>query len=178
VAPVRLARPWNLRTWTVLAILLLGLAPGHFGCASPAGADEPDARVDQARAAVEAGEFERALELLRPAAREGDPRAQLGLGTLYASGRGVEKDDAEAARWFRLAADQGNALAQYNLGICYLEGRGVDEDAIEGFKWISLSASQGFQPARKVHPVLAGSLDREEREEGKRRAREWSPSPR
>ncbi|MGH0034961.1 MAG: tetratricopeptide repeat protein [Myxococcota bacterium] len=148
---------------------------GLVGFADRALAGEPDARVEEARAAVEAGEFARALALLRPGAESGDPRAQVGLGTLYASGRGVEQDDAEAARWFRRAAEQGDALAQYNLGICYLKGRGVDEDAVEAFKWISLSASQGFPPARKTHPAVARGLDRQAREEGKRRARDWSP---
>jgi TPR repeat protein len=134
-----------------------------------------DSRVVDARAAVEAGDYERALALLRPAAEEGDPQAQVGLGTLYASGKGVEQDDAEAVRWFRRAAEKGHALAQYNLGICYLKGRGVDEDGVEAFKWISLSASQGFPPARQSHAAVAGTLTHDEREEGKRRAREWSP---
>ena len=37
------------------------------------------------------------------------PAAQFYLGLMYASGEGVPKDDAEAARWFRLAAEQGYA---------------------------------------------------------------------
>jgi len=35
---------------------------------------------------------------------------------MYDKGRGVPKDDAEAAKWSRKAAEQGNATAQTNLG--------------------------------------------------------------
>src|SRR3954447_2185866 len=66
-----------------------------------------------------------ALRLLRPLADQGNAVAQFSLGFMYAHGRGVSKDDALAAEWFRLAADQGNALAQNNLGVMYANGRGV-----------------------------------------------------
>ena len=41
------------------------------------------------------------------------------------NGRGVSKDEAEAAKWFRKAADQGHAAAQYNSGYAYDNGQGV-----------------------------------------------------
>jgi hypothetical protein len=37
------------------------------------------------------------------------------LGSLYAEGRGVARDLAEAARWYRKAADAGNAEAERAL---------------------------------------------------------------
>ena len=40
------------------------------------------------------------------------------LGVMYANGKGVLKDDAEAVKWTRLAADQGLANAQYTSGSC------------------------------------------------------------
>jgi TPR repeat protein len=36
---------------------------------------------------------------------------------MYADGRGVPQDHAEAVRWYRLAAEQGNAFAQFRLGV-------------------------------------------------------------
>ena len=42
---------------------------------------------------------------------------------MYANGRGVEQDDAEAVKWYRLAAEQGGAAAQFNLGWMYANGR-------------------------------------------------------
>jgi len=45
----------------------------------------------------------------RLAADQGFAFAQVNLGFLYANGRGVPQDDAEAARWFRQAAEKGHA---------------------------------------------------------------------
>ncbi len=47
-----------------------------------------------------------------PRRRAGQRPRAVNLGVMYASGKGVPKDDAEAVRWYRLAAEQGNALAQ------------------------------------------------------------------
>ena len=43
------------------------------------------------------------------AADQGDAAAQFRLGLAYRTGRGVEKSDEEAARWYQKAADQGHA---------------------------------------------------------------------
>jgi TPR repeat protein len=47
------------------------------------------------------------------------------LATLYAEGRGVEKNSKQAAVWYRKAADQGDPRAQYDLGVMYEYGNGV-----------------------------------------------------
>ena len=47
------------------------------------------------------------------------PRAEYNLAVCYASGHGVDKDPAEAVKWFRKAAEQGDPNAQYNLAVCY-----------------------------------------------------------
>jgi hypothetical protein len=44
---------------------------------------------------------------------------------MYENGRGVAKNDAEAAKWYRKAAEQGNALGQENLRRMQQAGRGV-----------------------------------------------------
>ena len=64
-------------------------------------------------------------ELLQKAIGERDAEAQLGLGILYSTGVGVEKNDATAVEWLRLSAEQGNARAQSKLGKCYADGVGV-----------------------------------------------------
>jgi TPR repeat protein len=65
---------------------------------------------------------------LRLAAEQGDAGSQLDLGWKYEHGKGVEKDEAEAARLYGQAAEQGHARAQYNVGICYTNGKGVGKD--------------------------------------------------
>jgi hypothetical protein len=53
----------------------------------------------------------RAVELYCAAAKRGDAEAQFSLGWMYANGRGVRRDDATAAIFFRLAAEQGHQHA-------------------------------------------------------------------
>ncbi len=67
---------------------------------------------------------------------------------MYATGRGVPQDDAEAVRWFRLAAEQGHATGQYNLGFRYDAGQGVPQDAAEAARWFRLAAEQGDASAQ------------------------------
>jgi TPR repeat protein len=64
--------------------------------------------------------------------------AQSQLGRMYASGRGVWKDDTEAAKWYRQAADQyrkaanfGNEHGQYAVGKMHFAGEGVPQDYAE-----------------------------------------------
>jgi len=76
-------------------------------------------------------------------AEQGDANAQLFVGTLYAKGAGVARDDAEAARWFGKAAAQGQAEAQTRLGLAYASGDGVPHDPAEAVKWYRLAAEQG-----------------------------------
>ena len=73
------------------------------------------------------------------------------LGGMYADGRGVLKDDAEAVRWYRLAADQGLAVAQNSLGFMYANGEGVLKDDAEAVRWFRLAADQGDGRCA-VHP--------------------------
>ena len=83
------------------------------------------------------------LDTVRQAAEQGDATAQFNLGNMYASGRGVLEDDAEAVRWYRLAAEQGDADAQFYLGVMYASGDGVPEDDAEAVKWYRRAAEQG-----------------------------------
>ncbi len=82
------------------------------------------------------------LELVELAA-EGDTEAQYWVGYAYYLGEGVEDDDEEAVRWFRMAAEQDHTSAQYYLGHAYLNGLGVEEDHEEALKWFRKAAEQG-----------------------------------
>lgn len=62
----------------------------------------------------------------------------------YEQGRGVNQNDVEAARLYRLAADQGLARAQFILGLCYRSGRGVSEDPVEAVRLFRLAADQVY----------------------------------
>ena len=87
-------------------------------------------------------------EATRREAEQGDAIAQERLGTMYAEGRGMAQDDAEAVRWWRLAAEQGLAAAQGNLGFMYFNGRGVAQDDAEAIQWYRLAAEEGDAAAQ------------------------------
>jgi TPR repeat protein len=101
-------------------------------------------------AAYERGDIPRALQAWQSAAEQGDALAQYNLGALYANGRGVKKDMAEAAKWYRKAAEQGNPLAQYYLGGLYEKGEGVNLDRAEAAKWYRKAAAHDVPQAQEA----------------------------
>jgi len=80
-----------------------------------------------------------AAKLYAPAALQGDPYAQCGLGECYASEEWLEHNEEEAVKWYRAAAERGVHLAQLLLGECYRAGKGVPRDIEEGEKWLRLA---------------------------------------
>jgi hypothetical protein len=64
------------------------------------------------------------------------------LAALYASGRGVAKNDAEAARWYRKAAEKGSSTAMSKLGDMYAQGRGVAKNDAEAARWYRWAAEE------------------------------------
>jgi TPR repeat protein len=93
-------------------------------------------------------DYLKAIQVWRPTAQAGDPAAQYRLGVMYAEGKGVAPNDAEAALWFERAAEQGEPMAQYNLGASYAEGTGVRKDMAAAAKWFRRAADQGVSLAQ------------------------------
>lgn len=82
-------------------------------------------------------------------AENGDADAQWWAGSYYEDGDGVNKDPAEAVKWFRKAAEQGNAYGQKSLADCYQLGKGIDKDEAEAAKWYRKAADQGNEYAQE-----------------------------
>lgn len=95
-------------------------------------------------AAYRDGDYAKAAQLWRPLADKGDAEAQYRLGSMYAEGKGVERNDATALMWFQRAAERGNAAAQYNVGASYAAGVGVEKNDAEAAKWFRRAADQGM----------------------------------
>ncbi len=121
-----------------LTALFLGVAYFLF----QAGAAEPTE-----------GERKRFLETMVKA-EKGDAKAQTILGIFYQDGRGVAKDEVEAANWYRKAADQGDAAAQSLLGVMYADGLGVVKDEAEAAAWYRKAADQGKASAQLYLGVM------------------------
>ena len=98
--------------------------------------------------AQEATTSEEDVQLTREAAEQGVAVAQYVLGVMYASGRGVARDDALAAQWYRRAADEGDSRAQHNLALMYTTGQGVQQDDAEAVRWFRRAAEQGVPEAQ------------------------------
>lgn len=73
--------------------------------------------------------------------------AQYDLGLMYQTGKGVDKNLAEARRLYTKAAEQGHTIAQRNLGFMYLKGEGGAGSAEK--------AAECFQSAAKNNDVVA-----------------------
>jgi len=84
----------------------------------------------------------------KDSAEQGDAEAQFNLGWCYDDGRGVEKDYAEAVKWYLKAAARNFAPAQFNLGYCYANGQGVRKDKVEAVEWYRKAAEQNYTPAQ------------------------------
>ncbi len=108
-----------------LALIAALCAGFTLGLTAPAWAG-----FDEAEAAYELGDYETAIRELRPLAEQGHAKAQVMLGGMYASGKGVPQDYAEWVKWYRKAAEQGHAKAQNKLGLMYKDGQGVSQDYV------------------------------------------------
>ena len=104
--------------------------------------------MEDGLAAYQAKDYAKAIALWRPLADSGLAAAQYRIGVMYAEGKGVATNDAEAALWFERAAVQGDASAQYDLGASYAEGVGVRKDAVTAAQWFQRAADQGFPLAQ------------------------------
>lgn len=81
------------------------------------------------------------LHALQAQATQGDIEAQNRLGELYAKGRGVPQDYAQARAWYEKAAAQGHPMAQNNLAELYFAGLGGPSDYVRAYMWVSLAAT-------------------------------------
>ena len=88
------------------------------------------------------------VELLNLAnENDADPYVQFFVGKCYMFGRGVNRNDVEAARFLRVAASRQLAEAQFNLGILHMLGRGVEQNDEKAVQMLQLAADQQFARA-------------------------------
>ena len=96
---------------------------------------------------------------------------------MYESGQSVQRDYAEAVKWYRRAADQGSASAQWLLASMYEVGSGVPQDYVQAHMWYNLSATQGWGAAVFARAALEREMTQAQIAEAQKLAREWKPKP-
>ena len=94
-------------------------------------------------------DWKEGLKMLRPAAAQGVPEAQMVLGAAYESGNGVRRNDKLAAKWYEAAADHGMTPAQSRLANFYEHGTGVDQDFKESYFWYAVALHDPKDPSAK-----------------------------
>ncbi|BBP01945.1 tetratricopeptide repeat protein [Sulfuriferula nivalis] len=126
---------YTLRKVLALIISLLIFQPCH-------------ATVTDGFLAYSKGDYASALKEWTPLAAQGDALAQFGMGLLYKHGRGVTKDNQQAADLYRKAAQQDIPAAQNNLGLMYANGEGVTQDLQQAAIWYRKAADHHVAQAQ------------------------------
>jgi len=93
--------------------------------------------------ALQRGDFEEALQIMRTLADQGSDRAQYSMGYLLTQDENIEPDPDQAADWYLKAANQGHVRAQYDLGMLYSGNGGIKKDMPSAIKWLRKAAEQG-----------------------------------
>jgi TPR repeat protein len=78
------------------------------------------------------------------AAKNGNAKAQFDLAIMYATGRGVQKNEKIAFNWFHKSARKNYAPAKHYMGISFLQGRGVRKQKELARYWFRLASKQGY----------------------------------
>lgn len=99
--------------------------------------------LQDAKAAIEAGDKLRALGIYTMLAQEGNAKAEYNLGQMYISGDGVPQDVGEAQRWYRRSAEHGYDEAQYTLGALHFRRVAALSSHEEAVEWYRKAAEQG-----------------------------------
>lgn len=114
--------------------------------------------TEDAQGLFDAGHFQRSLALATAEAEQDSPDAANLVGIHYYLGAGVERDFAEAGRWFERAALLGNPSAQRNLATLYLRGLGVKQDDFLAYAWFTEAAERGNPRAARYMALMGDAL--------------------
>ncbi len=131
--------------------------------------------LQKAQTALDKGDAEGAIKLLRIEADKGNAIAANALGEIHIAGRGVKAAPAEAVKWFQKAADAGNNAGQLNLArMLFIGTDGVAKDEEKARFLLRTSAEAGYAPAQTqlgsaVESLAARSEDKAQIAE----ARDW-----
>lgn len=132
----------------------------------------PEEQMRHALTAAQNGDYETALGLWEPLAREGHGRAQNNIGACFIDGLGVEPNLELAREWLELAAEAGDPVGQRNLARLCLKGLGGPQDTVRAAELYRLAAAAGDAPAQDMLSFLLFEGEIEPAEAGE--ARRWA----
>lgn len=116
---------------------------------------------------------------IQAGAERGSVQQQIELGAAYLVGRGVPRDEKQAAYWYEKAANSGDPGAQQQIGYFYQAGLGVERDPVRAAQWFERAVAGGLVSAKvnlgvayawglgvRKDPVFAAQLFREAAQKG------------
>jgi hypothetical protein len=116
---------------------------------------------------------------IQAGAERGSVQQEIELGAAYLAGRGVPRDEKQAAYWYEKAANAGDPGAQQQIGYFYQAGFGVERDPGRAAQWFERAVAGGLVSAKvnlgvsyawglgvRKDPVFAMQLFREAAEKG------------
>jgi len=106
--------------------------------------------VLEAYAVHKMGQYDKAFARWMVLAEKGNAQGILNVANFYQEGTGVEKDPAEAVRWYRKGAEQGDPHCLFNLGRAYEAGLGVPADKETSDAYYERAAEVGSTDAQLI----------------------------
>ena len=141
LAAVRITKLEAMRAETPWSWIMTGAVVRSGGGAEAAATFERAVRLDGEAQSDDERRVVAALYL--EAAEQGVPQAMFQVARAYDKGRGVNRDLAEAARWYGRAAEERHAGAMAALGTMYEFGEGARADLVEALRLYKLAAEAG-----------------------------------
>ena len=107
-----------------------------------------------------------AFESTLKAAEQGDVKAQAAPAMMYANGKGVRQNYAEAGKWWVKAAEGGDLVAARHAWNFFRNGEGVDRNTTIANQWAKVMANRFQLRARqdlRPQPVQRSSKRRRDK---------------
>ncbi len=85
---------------------------------------------------------------IQAGAEKGSVQEEIELAAAYFMGRGVDRDEKQAAYWYEKAANSGDPAAQRQIGYFYTAGIGVERDPERAARWFERAIAGGLVSAK------------------------------
>lgn len=108
--------------------------------------------VRRGAVAFEEQRYMAAFAAWKKAAQDGDAEASYRIGKLYADGKGVVRNMADAVVWYTRGAEAGHIDAQFQLGTIYATGAGPAGNGADN--WFKSASQRDNDAAQRNLGVL------------------------
>lgn len=88
-----------------------------------------------------------AIKCYELSALQENAAAQYALALCYQRGKGFERNEEEAFKWFLASAKNAHPQAQFAVGECYDHGQGTEQNISMAIEYYTLSSFQNYPPA-------------------------------